>query len=75
MYICICKAVTDHDIHAAIDAGATDLPQLQAELGVGTCCGACKDCVCKMLDERAAQPPVKNPNNSTHYPVLHFAVA
>ena len=41
MYICLCKAVTDHDIEAAVAAGASSLEQVQQELGVSTGCGSC----------------------------------
>lgn len=41
MYICICNAVTERQVRATVDAGATTLSDLQFELGVATCCGAC----------------------------------
>lgn len=43
MYICICNAVTERQVHAAVDAGATTLSDLQFELGVASCCGRCAD--------------------------------
>ncbi|WP_160351367.1 bacterioferritin-associated ferredoxin [Bordetella sp. 15P40C-2] len=43
MYICICNAVNERQIHAAVDAGATTLDDLQFELGVATCCGCCAE--------------------------------
>jgi bacterioferritin-associated ferredoxin len=41
MYVCICNAVTDREIKAAIDAGATRLRDLRRNLGVAGCCGKC----------------------------------
>jgi bacterioferritin-associated ferredoxin len=41
MIICICKAVSDRHIRAAVNCGATSLRDLTRELGVGTCCGKC----------------------------------
>jgi len=41
MYICICNGVTDKQIKAEVSAGATTLADLQASLGVATCCGCC----------------------------------
>jgi bacterioferritin-associated ferredoxin len=41
MYICICNAITERQVRAAVDGGATSLDDLQFELGVGTCCGSC----------------------------------
>ena len=43
MYICICNAVTERQVHAAVDAGATTLSDLQFELGVASCCGCCAE--------------------------------
>lgn len=41
MYVCICHAVTDRQIRACIEDGATSLRELRAELKVGTQCGKC----------------------------------
>ncbi|CAC9536443.1 hypothetical protein BHECKSOX_1529 [Bathymodiolus heckerae thiotrophic gill symbiont] len=51
MYICICNAVTDRDIQTAIDNGACSMNDLSKQLKVGTCCGRCKDCAKKMLNQ------------------------
>ncbi|WP_260986299.1 bacterioferritin-associated ferredoxin [Bordetella genomosp. 13] len=41
MYICVCNAVTERQVRACVDAGATSLGDLQFELGVASCCGCC----------------------------------
>jgi bacterioferritin-associated ferredoxin len=41
MIVCICKAVSDRHIRAAVRDGATCMRDLRRELGVGTCCGKC----------------------------------
>jgi len=41
MYICVCNAVTERQVRASVDAGATTLSDLQFDLGVATCCGCC----------------------------------
>jgi bacterioferritin-associated ferredoxin len=41
MYICVCNAVTESQVRASVDEGATSLDDLQFELGVATCCGSC----------------------------------
>jgi bacterioferritin-associated ferredoxin len=41
MIICVCKAVSDRQIKAAVKNGATCMRDLTRELGVGTCCGKC----------------------------------
>ncbi len=43
MYICICNGVTDTQIKEQVSAGAASLADLQASLGVATCCGCCAD--------------------------------
>ncbi len=54
MYICICNGVTDSQIRAAVDAGATSIRQLNQQLSVGNCCGKCtkaaKDVMNQHLD-------------------------
>jgi bacterioferritin-associated ferredoxin len=42
MFVCVCKAVSDKRIHAAVAEGrAVTLRDLTRELSVGTCCGKC----------------------------------
>ena len=41
MYVCVCNAITERQVRAAVDAGAATLDDLQFELGVATCCGSC----------------------------------
>jgi bacterioferritin-associated ferredoxin len=41
MIVCVCKAVSDRQIRAAVKGGASSLRDLTRELGVGTCCGKC----------------------------------
>ena len=43
MYICLCNAVTDRDIRAAVESGACSLDCLQERLYVSTCCGQCAE--------------------------------
>ena len=41
MIVCVCKAVSDRQIRAAVRDGANSLRHLTRDLGVGTCCGKC----------------------------------
>lgn len=41
MYICVCNAISERQVQEAIAQGAADLSDLQATLGVATCCGQC----------------------------------
>ena len=54
MIVCVCRRVSDHDIHRAAQAGADSLECLQFELGVAMQCGRCADCATRVLcDARA----------------------
>ncbi len=44
MYVCICNAVSEREVNAAIDAGATTIKALNRQLGIGAECGACVGC-------------------------------
>ena len=54
MYVCICKRVTDSQIHEAISRGARKLDDLSRELGVATCCGQCACFASDILAEAPA---------------------
>ena len=43
MYICVCNAISERQVQDAIAQGAADLSDLQAQLGVATCCGQCAE--------------------------------
>lgn len=49
MFVCICNAITDRQIQETIANGATSLSDLQAQLGVATCCGCCSDLAASYL--------------------------
>jgi len=42
MYICLCNAVTDHDIRRAAAEGVRSFAELQARTGCSDCCGCCE---------------------------------
>lgn len=58
MYVCICNAVSHHDIRRAIEDGVRDFNQLQARTGCSDCCGCCEDEARKVLDQALDYPPV-----------------
>jgi bacterioferritin-associated ferredoxin len=41
MYICVCAAVTDRAVRAAVAEGANSLDDLRIDLGVAMNCGSC----------------------------------
>lgn len=49
MYVCVCQAVTDREIHQAAKDGAKTITDLRRDLGVGTECGRCVSCARKCL--------------------------
>ena len=62
MIVCVCKAVSEKHLQAAIDKGAVSLGQIVQELGVGTCCGSCVPFVEEKLAacRSAHRRPLKN---------------
>jgi bacterioferritin-associated ferredoxin len=61
MIICVCKAVSERHIKAAVRGGATCMRDLTRELGVGTCCGKCvpeaRNTLSASLEQRADPAP------------------
>ncbi len=43
MFICVCNAITERQVQEAVTSGARSLSDLEAQLGVGGCCGCCRD--------------------------------
>ncbi len=55
MIVCVCRRISDHQIHQAVADGAQTLECLQFDLGVATQCGRCADCASRVLcDAKAA---------------------
>ena len=55
MYVCVCNAITDHEIRSAAQLGCRSLDDLSACLGVATCCRRCTDCARKVLNDALAE--------------------
>ena len=51
MYICLCNAITEHQIIQAAELGARSHEDLARELGVGLGCGRCTTCAKALLRE------------------------
>mgnify|MGYP002620471841 CR=1 FL=1 len=49
MYVCVCRAVTDSEIHECIAAGATSARQIRDATGAGGDCAICVRKICAML--------------------------
>lgn len=60
MYICICNAVNESTIKAAIAEGATTLRELSAATGVATTCGKCAGEAMRIL-QQAGETTLQSP--------------
>ena len=60
MYVCLCKGITDRQIKAAIDNGASSIGQLRKALGVASQCGKCSVTTREILQESLANTPMIN---------------
>lgn len=52
MYVCICAAVSEVQVHACIDAGASTVEEIGEHCDAGTGCGACLDRLDNMIEKR-----------------------
>ena len=41
MYVCLCKGITDTQIRAAVEDGASSMREVHKTLGVASQCGKC----------------------------------
>lgn len=55
MYVCVCQAVTERQIHEAARDGARTLKDLRRDLGVASECGRCASCAHQCLKEARSQ--------------------
>ncbi len=44
MIVCVCHNVSDRTIRQAVEAGASSVAEIRAQLNVGNCCGKCLPC-------------------------------
>lgn len=58
MYVCLCKAVTDRQIQAAVGQGVYTMKALAQKLGVATQCGKCGPCAKDVLQQAIIRLPV-----------------
>jgi bacterioferritin-associated ferredoxin len=54
MYVCVCEAVTDHEIRKAVEAGASSVGEVMACTRAGTRCGTCRNELARVVDSTAA---------------------
>lgn len=51
MYVCICKGVTDKDIHRAVKQGVSSMEELSDLTSVSRDCGCCETYASQVLQE------------------------
>jgi bacterioferritin-associated ferredoxin len=54
MYVCLCKGITDTQIRAAVEDGASSLREVRRSLGVASQCGKCGIVTREILRETLA---------------------
>ena len=50
MYVCHCRAVTDHTIDGEVERGASTIEEIAARCGAGSECGGCWPALEALLD-------------------------
>lgn len=53
MFICVCHAITDHEVRRAVATGAHTLEGVAMALGVGTACGCCRESARELIEQAA----------------------
>jgi bacterioferritin-associated ferredoxin len=51
MYACLCRAVSERKVRAAVAGGASTVAQVRAACGAGTGCGGCLPSLRRLLRE------------------------
>jgi bacterioferritin-associated ferredoxin len=58
MYVCVCNAVTERDIHDAVENGVQNMNQLTRTTGCSSTCGSCQDMAAEILADAMAEKRV-----------------
>jgi len=77
MIVCVCKAISDRQLRASIDAGHDSFDALQFEHGVASCCGRCENAVHDVLAGReiGCGRTERHRDHSHSAPVVFYAQA
>lgn len=71
MYVCVCNAVTDSQIIAAVGAGHGTLRALRDHLGVAAECGRCARCAHDLVKSCKGCGKCGNHETSCHHEAGH----
>ncbi len=69
MYVCICRAVTEETVKAAIQGGAHSVEAVTGACCAGDDCGSCHQIIEQMIEAHTGQPA----KPSRHLPVVRAA--
>ncbi len=69
MYVCICRAVTEETVRAAIQDGAQSVEAVTAACCAGDDCGSCHQVIEDMIETQTGQPATP----SRHLPIVRAA--
>jgi bacterioferritin-associated ferredoxin len=56
MYVCVCRAVKEEAVKAAIEGGAHSVEAVTDACCAGDDCGACHQIIEEMIEEQTGQP-------------------
>lgn len=59
MIVCVCNAISDSEIKEWVALGGDSLEQLESDLGLGTCCGQCRDCAHELVSAEVSMTTVQ----------------
>lgn len=57
MFVCICRAVTEEEVHEHCSQGARTIDAISDRCGAGEGCGTCLDRLSEILSEKAPAAP------------------
>ena len=75
MYVCVCSAVTERQIHQAVKNGAKTVKHLKDQLNVGTECGRCVSCAKACIKEAHAEQHHRFPKKLIQIAPIQLGVA
>jgi bacterioferritin-associated ferredoxin len=55
MYVCVCHAVTEGDVHDHVAAGACSAKEVRAACGMRPGCGSCVNRICALISQHAEE--------------------
>ncbi|WP_280273605.1 (2Fe-2S)-binding protein [Nocardia wallacei] len=58
MYVCICNAVSEKDVHRCVAAGACSTRQVKKACGWQPGCGSCTARLAEVIDRARVEAPV-----------------